>query len=420
MANRPEIYIGGDNSPNGAWGRGEDGPVLRYLAGADKWSFVRANVDGYYLNNFAFLEDQAWISQMAGILGRKAVMYETDMKNATRDEDQNNIRLLKTHFDQVPYAVLNRHDDENPDGSRYSQDRIDGLNIEGGRPILAQQGPWVVDGGINTPKAATWREAIGAMQGTATDGPLGLWFNNEGNMQQATLESVQYAHDRGKLAMVMLATHTCGSDGNVLRFGEECVRWLEQRGGMPDIWAISYYHFEGFHFEVTPESNDAGSPAGTVAGLAYWLINHLRKPRRVSTWPHQAPVRHAQWRKVSSGTGHVLLENRSLQSYLEVKNNNQADAAEVGTYAHNRDTSHAHWTLAPFGDDFVILDRNVGRSLQVDEASTQPNARVSVYPHIPGTEHALWRMTDRGDGWFSLSPKHNPTHSLQIDVSARV
>lgn len=417
MLNRPQVFIGGDNSHNGAWPG--DGVVKRYLHEPEKWSWVRANVDGYYLNNFAFLGDKAWIGLMADLLTHKAAFYESDMIHCTVAMDEENLKALTKHF-KVKYATLNR-DGGDQDGKRYSQERIDGLKSCGGRPVLAMEGPFAVDEGIDTPRAQSWLRAIDAMNGASTDGPLGLWFRNEHNMQAVTRDSVHYAHDRGKLSMVMLATHESGSGDNVLKYGQECVRWLERQGAMPDIWAISFYHFCGFHYPVTPETNADGSPAGTVTGLAYWLINYLRKARTVTTYPHQSAVRHAQWREVPTNNGYVLLENRSLRTHLEVKNDNRANPASVGVYTHHKDTAHAHWRIKSTVDGYLVIkDRNGGRSLQVDDALMQPNASVSVYQHVDETEHALWKKVDRGDGWFSLVPKHSQSAFLQIDVSAKV
>lgn len=282
MGDKPKVFIGGDNSPKNAWPG--DGVVKQYLDQPDQWSWVRQNMDGYYVNNFAIEEvDDSrndWIGQIASLLNNKQVFYESDMAHSSRDSDEKKIRILSKYFD-VKYAALNK-DGGNPIDPRFSTDRIDGLKSNGDRPVLAMEGPFAIKGSIHSPEAKLWRDAIEAMDGSATDGPLGLWSTDHEGMKGATRDSVFYAHGGAKLAMVMLAPYTSNNEAEFLKSGQECVRWLEKEKASPDIWVISYYASDLKWFPITPEKNLDDSPAATVSGLAYWLINHLQDPVR---WP---------------------------------------------------------------------------------------------------------------------------------------
>jgi hypothetical protein len=380
--------------------------------------FLGRRSDGYYINNFAVsvVDDfrNTWIEQMAGALANKQLFYESDM-SSTRDDDEAKLNILSRHFD-VKYAALNK--DGGVPGPRFSAERIAGLKTGGYRPVLAMEGPWLVDGAMNSQAAIPWKEAIVAMDGSATDGPLGYWHNDFERMRKGTADSVYYAHSLEKLSMVMLAAHSSESGQRFLEFGQGCVRWLEQQGALPDIWAISYYDSNGEWYPVAPESEASGHPAGTITGLAYWLIDYQRKPRRVSIWPHPWAARHAQWREIPASDGYVLLENRSLATYLEVKNGDASNPALVGVYKHIENTPHGQWKVTGAFDRYLtIKDRVHNRHLQVSDASVADNADVSVYAHSGNPDHALWKKIDRGNGWFSLVPKHLESTFLQIDAS---
>jgi hypothetical protein len=278
MTGKTKVFIGGDNSPNNAWPR--DGVVKQYLSRPHEWAWVRDNVDGYYVNNFAIEEADGtkndWLRQIANLLKNKQVFYESDMIHSTRDGDETKIGILSKYFD-VKYATLNKHGGSSTT-PRYSKDRIDGLKFNGGRPVLAMEGPFAIKGSIHSPEARFWKDAIDAMDGSATDGPIGLWATDHEGMWGATRDGVFYAHGKAKLAMVMLASYTSKTGSQFLSWGQHCVRWLEKEGASPDIWVISYYASNIEWFPVTPEKKPDGSPAETLAGMAYWLINHLRDP----------------------------------------------------------------------------------------------------------------------------------------------
>ncbi len=260
-----QVYIGGgDNSP-GAF----DG----YLNDPNGWTYVRANANGYYINNFALNTNTAdatqnsKLSRMAGLFTSKNVFYETDLQRTTDGEDEVKIDILRQFFN-VSYATLNKG---------WTASRISALQWRAPRPVLAMVAPWLISGDINSSAGAADRDSINHMSGSSTDGPMGLWRTDQGSMHGGSYSTVKYSHANSKLAMVMIAPYQSGSGSSFLSLGETCVRQHENAGAKPDIWAIEYYAAQLEQYPVTPEQVN-GQPAGTLTGMAYWLIHHVRDP----------------------------------------------------------------------------------------------------------------------------------------------
>lgn len=264
-ARAQQVYIGGgDNSP-GAF----DG----YLNDPGGWTYVRANANGYYINNFALntntgdATQNSKLSRMAGLFTNKNAFYETDLQRTTDNEDKVKIDILRQFFN-VSYATLNKG---------WTASRISALQWRAPRPVLAMVAPWEIGGDINSTAGAADRDSINHMSGSSTDGPMGLWQTNQGNMHGGSYTTVKYSHFNGKIAMVMIAPYQSGSGSNFLSLGETCVRQHESAGAKPDIWAIEYYAAQIQQYPVTPEQVN-GQPAGTLTGMAYWLIHHVKDP----------------------------------------------------------------------------------------------------------------------------------------------
>lgn len=264
-----EVYIGGGDTSAGAF----DG----YLGDPNGWQYVRAHAAGYYINNFALNPNtgdstqNSKLQQMANLFANKNVFYETDEARSTDFTDEVQIDILRQFFNGPTYATLN-------DG--WSADRLTALEWRAPRPILAMQGPWAIGGDINANNTGAnyERGAIDAMSGSSTDGPMGLWANNTGDMHDGSYSMVKYSHNHAKIAMCMLAPYQSGSGANFLADGQDCVRGHENNGARPDVWVVSYYAAQLEQYPVTPESNPDGSAAGTVTGMAYWLLNHINDP----------------------------------------------------------------------------------------------------------------------------------------------
>ena len=74
-----------------------------------------------------------------------------------------------------------------------------------------------------------------------------------------------------------------------LQESQKTVRLLEEKGTIPDIYAVEYYRAG---YDMTPEtvrgSNGVSVPANTVTGIAYWLIKHREgNPDFASLWVKQ-------------------------------------------------------------------------------------------------------------------------------------
>jgi len=241
-----------------------------YLDDPMNWLYVRSNSDGYYVNNFALHPDPndqtqlAKLSKLSSLFHNKNVFYETDVTRTTDEEDKIKIDVLRLFFN-ITFATMN---------AGWTASRIQALQWRSWRPVLAMQGPWVIDGNITSPAGASERDAIDHMSGSSTDGPLGLWADNRNNMRSGSYSMVHYSHQHKKIAMVMMAPYLSGTGDLYLTIGQSCVRGHEDNDATPEIWVLSYYAAQLQQYPVTPEQED-GAPAGTITGLAYWLIHHL-------------------------------------------------------------------------------------------------------------------------------------------------
>lgn len=289
-AGAAEIYIGGGDTPDGTWGA--------YLADTTQWRFVRANADGYYLNLFDFIEnlgdknpndparfrnrDDA-MRGMHAAFKNKNLFYETEaysyMERVWDNDDRVVIqKLLDIGFD-VKWTTVN--------GS-FDQARVDALQqgASGHRPVLAMWGAWVIGGNIESDAgdAIRWRGAFDLGDGLATDGPVGLWNTNSGDIKGGQFSAVRYARNHGKVSMLMLCPFMpneydnglLATDGTeFLRIGKIEVWEHENNYASPDIWVVSYYASQLQTHPVLPESVN-GEAAPSMTGMAYWLIHHVK------------------------------------------------------------------------------------------------------------------------------------------------
>jgi hypothetical protein len=290
LSQAAEVYIGGGDNPTGAW--------AGYLSGAANWRFVQQNANGYYTNNFAVerAEAQANLQSMANLFTNKNAFYETEIKstvNITDTSATNQALLNQLNFNEkvnidkligrgfnVRYASCNKN--------LYGA-RIDALQWRAWRPVLFMVPPWQISGDMfgPDPTAVFDRSKINICSGVATDGPMGFWNTNTQQMREGSYSSVKYAQNSGKRSMVMLATYSAGtghyiagnlavSGQNYYNIARQCVLMHENQNAAPTVWAVSYYAAQLEQYPLVPETNLNGSPAGTVTGLAFWLIKHMR------------------------------------------------------------------------------------------------------------------------------------------------
>ena len=99
---QPKIYIGGDTF---GWND--------MITSPEKWAWTRANVDGFYINNFCLNpnpsdESQNFrLRQFAGLFTHKNVFYETDAVRSSIAADKANIDILRQFFQGPAYTALN-------------------------------------------------------------------------------------------------------------------------------------------------------------------------------------------------------------------------------------------------------------------------------------------------------------------------
>lgn len=243
-------------------------------------SYVRANADGWYINNFGMAADQsaAFCQAAYDRYAHKNVFYETDFSHATEAEDQANIDRFITAGFRVTYATLNR--DYTPQRKYVLQHR------DPNRPVLRMVAPWQVYGNFYDSRNADLQWDIRNCQGSSTDGPMTLWSANTGNMRirvingeghaggSATLVQWTKAQNPNFSTMVMMAPNE-SSGAEFLARVQDCVRMHERFNASPGIYVISFYGPATFTCPVLPEQVN-GQPAPTIAGAAYWLIKHLR------------------------------------------------------------------------------------------------------------------------------------------------
>ena len=252
-----------------------------------QWNYVRANADGFYANFIQLLptvgNPGAQCNATAALMTHKNAYFESDSRYtglggfpnggqytlATEAEEMD--EMLNAGF-AITYSSLNY----GVDSAKLSQCKTYRLPSGTTRPCLAQNGPWLFGGNINlnVDNNPSIRNDIGNTDGESTDGPLDLWASNNGGMQTGSTTVVQYAHSIGRLAMVMVSPGQL-PPAQWLATVQQCVRYQENQGAKPDIWADYAYDQQT---PTVPEVNADGSAANTVTGAAFWLIHHLIDP----------------------------------------------------------------------------------------------------------------------------------------------
>lgn len=272
-AQAQQVYIG---SANG-WQQMIDHP--------DQWTFVRRHADGFYVNFIQMLKgDVPRCTRTAALFTHKNAIYESDSRytglggfpdggqfsQALQAKQLN--ALLSGGF-AVPYASLNY----GLDAAKEADLKQIGMGAGQSRPCLTQAGPWTYKGDIANAKDVIAN--IARSDGASTDGPLSLWQANQGQMQAGSYSLVKYAHARRKIALVMVAPYNLKPTSQWLSVAQQCVRQHEDHGAKPDIWSVFEY---ATNTPTLPETAN-GLPADTISGMAYWLINHVRDPKRYAS-----------------------------------------------------------------------------------------------------------------------------------------
>jgi hypothetical protein len=278
----------------------------------EEWRFVQQNADGLYINFIELNWDHAdLLKATAQLFAHKNVYIESDMGYAWEpgvpqrngetpaEADQRYIHDVQDAGFKISYTSLNYG---------WSQDRANNLGNfdlkgESPRPCFVQHGPWNLDNpqwSLNAGRMAQ----INAAPGISTDGPIGFWKNDFGQMRENSLKLVNIAHAARKKAVIMICPYGAGntsySTGQFLGLGEDEVRYFEDASVLPDVWAIFEYATD---IPAVPEELK-GVPANTTSGMAYWLLKHLHDP------DHAARLETDQ-KESSAMVWHVTLRNQS-------------------------------------------------------------------------------------------------------------
>lgn len=265
-----EVWIGGSR----AWGD------YTTPGNEDKWTFLRDNADGLYINNFAMRPKESKspsredrLAGMHKLLKNKKVFYETDLIHSTDEFDQASIDAFLKHGFAYTAVTINR-------GTNDARNRI--LTQDGKLPLYYMFGPWNHEGNITKPKNADLRGHIQKYAGGAVDCPVVVWRGPTGKTgtKPAVYSSVKWCHANGKKFLFLLAPND--SAEKFLPEAQQLVRDMENNDAHPDVWAVAFYGPQSFRdmLEVLPEADAAGKPTKTFSGVPYWLIHHLRDPKK--------------------------------------------------------------------------------------------------------------------------------------------
>jgi hypothetical protein len=259
---------------------GAGGRWVELIPHPEQWEFVRANADGFYVN-FIGMDHatQVQCNALAKVMTHKFAYLESDMQSATAAADDRSLLMLQIAGFTVPYTSLNYG---------WSRGRADNLKTfalpagQAPRLCLVQEGPWTLGGDLNRDFGgnAQRRSYIDQADGDSTDGVMGFWQADTKGMRTGSFSMVKYAHAQGKQALVMVTPYaakipTYDPARDFLATAQQCVRQHEDAGAAPDDWSVFEY---ATNFPLLPETGADGRPANTLAGMAFWLIHHLRDP----------------------------------------------------------------------------------------------------------------------------------------------
>lgn len=266
-------YIPGTNFPEVYIGICEP-QYQQQIAHPDQWDYVRNNADGFYTN--FHLMDAVYsvedVQQFGNLFKNKFAFIESDM-SSNISQEQFYIDKLKYGGFYVPYSSLNYGWDINRQNNLKTYSLSKGQKT---RYCFVQQGPWVIGGDITKSSNSQYLNWINQSDGISTDGPMGLWKTNSGNMQSGSYSMVKYAHKLGKKASVMLcpygANQSSYKESMFLDVGIDCVKKHEDNDAEPDIWSVFEYCAD---IPAIPEQQN-GRPYNSTTGMAYYLLKHIK------------------------------------------------------------------------------------------------------------------------------------------------
>ena len=265
-----EVWTGGSR----AWGD------LTTAGNENQWAFLQQNVDGLYTNNFSMRAEESTVptraQRLAGmfrLLKNKRVFYETDRVHSSDAFDRDSLAA----FDQAGFEYAATTINYGTDDGR---DRI--ITRDGRVPLYYMFGPWNGDGDIAKPKNDKLRAEIRRHAGAAVDDPVTMWRGPDGHngTRPMVYSTIKWCHANGQKFLFLLAPNESGP--TFLPEAKQLVRDLEDHDADPDVFAVAFYGPQPFRdkLDVLPEADPTGRPAATFTGVPYWLLHHLRDPKR--------------------------------------------------------------------------------------------------------------------------------------------
>ena len=302
----------------------------------EQWRFVRDNVNGLYVNFIMMKRLRGHVlKQTARLIRNRNAFFESDVRHPVRgditsgespQDDEKAIDRLHAADFRVLYTSLNYG---------WNNERANILSTyhrmaPGRRKNLVQIGPWSIGGSLmkdrldssgRPSRNAADRDWIRRADGVSTDGPLGIWKADQGQVRDASISAVRFAHRNHEMAMVMLSPYGAGNKdydaSEFLAIAQDAVRRHEDANASPDIWSVFEY---ATAIPGVPEEKN-GRAVSTTTGITYWLLYHLRDPNHSLS----LKVTDGGWKTGQNGvrTLEVVLTNKStwvdFAPRLEVK-----------------------------------------------------------------------------------------------------
>lgn len=193
---------------------------------------------------------------------------------------------------------------------------------------------------------------------------------------------------------------------------QQCVRQHEDHGAKPDIWSVFEY---ATNTPTLPETVN-GLPADTISGMAYWLINHVRDPKRYASIT--VPGKQSSGARVNT----FAVRNRStwidLCPAVSAQVNDPSHTWNVRFHVNGQDVTRQ--ITRPGGMAFVGgLRLWPGQSRQVQVTLAPKNAALARRAACCSPEPASQRLGgSAGQSSGHAASRHEPRHFSGGDRAA--
>ena len=298
---------------------GEAELVHQLLTNTSEWTYVQENVDGFYVN---FIEMYAIMTpeDLRGffqLYKNKSAYFESDANpdHQPLERDKTAIVALHNAGWNITFTSQNY-------GWTVERDQILGYyNLTEHvtrRPDFVQLGPWTISGNIsNDPGTgpypnSQYRAWIHQSDGVSTDGPMGFWSIDFQQMREGSYSTVQYAHNIGKPAAVMLCPYGAGvntynSTRDFLSVGISAIHGHEDNDADPDIWII--FEYADNSIPAVPEQVN-GYPANSTTGMAYYALKHRDgESETLDLYMHEGKVGQYLYKQRSTAPDRIINSN---------------------------------------------------------------------------------------------------------------